>query len=102
MKIGNGLDGIGGARPAETKTRRGKNVSKDDQSSTPDSTLDLTSTSTQMQQLESYLSNLDDIDMDKVERVRQSIADGTYTVNEDAIAQKLLSSILDGLRSQAK
>lgn len=31
-------------------------------------------------------------DAEKVERVRQSIADGTYTVNHGAIADKLISN----------
>lgn len=37
----------------------------------------------------------DAFDADKVERIRQSIADGSYQVNADAIADRLLSNAHD-------
>jgi len=36
--------------------------------------------------------SVDVVDMDKVRAVRQAIADGTYTVNAEAIADKLLAN----------
>ncbi len=43
-----------------------------------------------------------DVDMDKVNAVRQSIEDGTYVVNAEAIADKLLSNAQELLDSPRK
>jgi len=43
----------------------------------------------------------DSIDQAKVERLRNAIADGSYQVNPEAIAEKLLA-FEDGLRGTAK
>jgi negative regulator of flagellin synthesis FlgM len=41
-----------------------------------------------------------DIDMEKVNSVRNAIQNGTYKVNAEAIADKLLSNALDMLNTQ--
>lgn len=103
MKIDNTLANIGNLRPEESKAKRPETTK-----TTPapggkaDANIDLTRASTQLQQLESQLANIPDIDISKVEAVRQSIADGSFKPNNDAVAEKLLASVVEGLRRQVK
>lgn len=103
MKIDNTLASVGQLRPEEGKPRRPEPApSAPTSGGKADANIDLTRTSTQLQQLENQLASIPDIDMAKVEAVRQSIADGSFKTNDDAIAEKLLASVVEGLQRQAK
>lgn len=102
MKIDSTVTNVGQLRPEENKARRPEPASSaPGQAAKGDANIDLTRTSTQLQQLENQLASMPDIDMAKVEAVRQSIADGSFNVNDDAIAEKLLASVVEGLQRQA-
>lgn len=102
MKIDNSFK-IGHLRTEETKQRRPEpdTGGKVAPAKTAEN-IDLTRTSARLQQLESQLSKVDAIDTAKVEAVRQAIANGSFNANDDAIAEKLVNSIVEGLRRQAK
>ncbi|NWG86808.1 MAG: flagellar biosynthesis anti-sigma factor FlgM [Hydrogenophilaceae bacterium] len=103
MKIDNTLANVGQLRPEESKARRPEPAATTPASGgKANANIDLTRTSGQLQQLETQLASIPEIDMNKVEAVRQSIADGSFNTNEDAIAEKLLSSVVEGLRRQIK
>ena len=44
-----------------------------------------------LKQLESIVKNTPDVDTAKVEKIRLSIADGSYTIDSEKIAEKMLS-----------
>lgn len=48
-----------------------------------------------MSQLESRVMQSDDVDMAKVDAIRQSIAEGRYTVDSQSIAEKMLAQDAD-------
>ena len=58
--------------------------------STSADTVSVTSEADKLRQLEQKLSALPAVDSERVEAVRQSIAEGTFSVNPDRIAEKLL------------
>lgn len=45
--------------------------------------------------LESKLSQLPDVDMERVDKLKQAIADGSYQVNEQSVADKMLNADRD-------
>ncbi len=48
-----------------------------------------------MSQLENRVMQSDDVDMAKVDAIRQSIAEGRYTVDSQSIADKMLAQDAD-------
>lgn len=54
--------------------------------------------SVQLQALEGGLRKTSDVDMARVEAIRQAIAEGRYEVNASAIAEGLITSARESLR----
>ena len=103
MKIDNSITKLGQLQPEEPRARRPQAApTEPTKGGQADARIELTPASAQLQKLESQLASLPEIDMSKVEAVRQSIADGTFNANEDAIAEKLLASVVEGLQRQAR
>lgn len=55
-----------------------------------DEQVQLSSQASTMQRVEAKIQSMPDVDMDKVERIKQQIANGEFAVNADRIAGKLL------------
>lgn len=55
-------------------------------------TLTLTSEASTLLQLEQALSGISPVDLERVDSVRHQIDAGTYTIDSDSIAQKLIAS----------
>lgn len=75
------------------------NVSRDEgtveqqetgRSSTAD-TVSLTNTSAQLRSLENTLAELPVVDTQRVESIKQAIADGSYQINAQSVADKLIN-----------
>jgi negative regulator of flagellin synthesis FlgM len=60
----------------------------------------LSSMSTQIQSLETSINEATGFDAAKVEAIKLTISEGRYTINSDAIADKLISSTRELLAQQ--
>lgn len=60
----------------------------------------LSSTSTQIQALEAGISEASGFDTAKVEAIKQAISEGRFTINPEAIADKLIASTRELLAQQ--
>lgn len=57
----------------------------------------LTDTSAKMRELEAELARIDVADGGKIESVRQAIADGSFVVDEEAVAEGLIQESIDNI-----
>jgi negative regulator of flagellin synthesis FlgM len=76
----------------ETSTNRASDVAKDSASSAASSgdTVSITSEASKIRELQNSLSNVPDIDMAKVEAIKQEIANGNYPIDHERIASNLI------------
>ena len=76
-------------RPAALEAQTGKGPERAaDKTGTPDS-VSLTQTASQMHKLEQAVKASSGVDSAKVDHIRQSIANGTYHIDNQKIADKL-------------
>ncbi|MBI5330010.1 MAG: flagellar biosynthesis anti-sigma factor FlgM [Betaproteobacteria bacterium] len=64
--------------------------------------VDLTTQAALMQQLESELSSLDVSNPAKVESIRNAIADGSFHVDEEAVAEGMIQETVENLSHQLR
>jgi negative regulator of flagellin synthesis FlgM len=64
--------------------------------------VELTDGSARLRELEAHLAELDITDPQKIESIRQAIADGTFKVDQEAVADALVQEALDQLRHMLK
>jgi negative regulator of flagellin synthesis FlgM len=70
--------------------------------STVRDSVDITSQGALMQQLETELSSIDVSDPAKVESIRSAIADGSFKVDEEAVADGLIQETVENLSHQIR
>ena len=77
---------------SQVKVARGEPTSAQQQTGRPSSTdtVTLTEAAGRLQRLENTMPTLPVVDVQRVERIQQAIANGTYEVHPDRIADKLL------------
>ena len=86
---GNTAPATRGAKPA---SQGGKAPAQDN--------VTLSSTSTQIQALETSISEASGFDTAKVAAIKQAISEGKFTINPEAIADKLIASTRELLAQQ--
>lgn len=79
--------------------RGAKSASQSARSSAQDN-VTLSSTSTQIQALEAGISEASGFDAAKVDAIKQAISEGRFTINPEAIADKLIASTRELLAQQ--
>lgn len=88
---------------AKASAAKGKGSGK---SSAPTSggsdSLSLTESSTHIRTLESQLAGVDVTDAGKVESVKAAIADGSFTVDAEVVADRLIDHTKEALRKRAR
>ncbi len=60
----------------------------------------LTSTSGKLSELEAELAAVEVADSGKIESIRQAIADGSFVVNEEAVAEGLIKESINNITHQ--
>jgi len=100
VKIDNPL--TGSISVGNTKTRTAKSKSSSSAAATVSSkdSVELTGASTQLNVLEDRLNQMDTSETDKLEAIRQALAEGSFQVNEEAVADALIQTSMDQIKRQ--
>ena len=88
---------------AKVSTAKGKGAGK---ASTPSAggsdSLTLTESSTRIRSLESQLASVDVTDIGKIESVKAALADGSFTVDAEVVADRLIDHTKETLRKRPR
>lgn len=60
----------------------------------------LTGTSSRLHEFEKQLADLPSEDVDKIASIRQAIAEGSFVVNEEAVAERLVEETMEQLQQR--
>lgn len=99
MKIENSLKTEAPAKVKEPKGSKSRILSQSTDQRGIHDEVALTGGATKLQELENRLAELEITDPKKVESIRQAIADGTFKVDEEAVADGLINETINHLRS---
>lgn len=83
-----------------TQTKRGDAPAQKAGSSSAQDRVQISGLSTQLQALETGIGEASGFDAAKVEAIKQAISEGRYTINPEAIADKLIASTRELLAQQ--
>jgi negative regulator of flagellin synthesis FlgM len=100
LKIDDSLNGIPVIRSRETRRTRAKTPASTTGQGNAGDSVEITQTSARLSRLEEDLGQIDSADPGKIEAVRQAIADGSFQVDEEAVADALVQSTAEQLRRQ--
>lgn len=98
MKIDDSIQGVPVVRGRDTRKTRGGGDANVPHAGNAGDSVDITPTSARLSQLESELAHIDSSDTGKVAAVRQAIAEGSFQVDEEAVATALVNATMDQLR----
>jgi negative regulator of flagellin synthesis FlgM len=101
MKIDSTLKNIAGVQP-KASAGKGRTSEAGKSPAGVQDNVDLTAQANLMRSLESALADLPDTDLNKVEEVRQAIAEGRFKVDEEVVAEKLVEDTMEDLHHASK
>lgn len=103
------ISSIGNKNPITTNENQQANQAKGQaQSNTPETnassakdTVHITNRAQELQRLQQSIAELPVVDSQKVESIKQALADGTYQIDADKVAEKLLQFEEQGHTSES-
>lgn len=102
MKIDDSINGVPVIRNRDTRKTKGGTSSPSAPAGNASDSVEITQTSTRLNQLESDLAQISSSDAGKVDAVRQAIADGRFQVDEEAVAEALVRTTIEQLRQSGR
>lgn len=95
MKIDATLKTVAPAQAKEAKGGKSHTLSRQPLSDRVRDEVELTADSARMRELESRLAEMEVTDPQKVEAIRQAIAEGSFKVDEEVVADAMIKEALD-------
>jgi negative regulator of flagellin synthesis FlgM len=87
---------------AKVSSAKGKGAGKTPAPAAGGDSLTLTESSTRIRELESQLASVDVTDAGKVESVKAALADGSFTVHAEVVADRLIDHTKETLRKRPR
>jgi len=97
VKIDSALQQVTSAQAKGIKSKRSKDKGGSSSTGAVSDNVQLTDASSLLRELETQLGEVPAEDAGKVESVRQAIADGTFVVDEEAVAEGLVKETIEQL-----
>lgn len=97
MKIETTVKSLPPGRSRDVKTGKASASAGAVQAGSVSDDVRLTSTSGKLRELEGQLAQVDVTDTGKIESVRQAIADGSFVVDEEVVAEGLIRESIDNI-----
>jgi negative regulator of flagellin synthesis FlgM len=102
VKIDTTIKAVTAPRSKDAKSTKGQMLASPADPASVSDDVRLTSTSGKLRQFETELADVDVADSGKVEAVRQAIADGSFSVDEEVVAEGLIQESVDNITQQAR
>lgn len=87
---------------AKVSSAKGKGAGKSAAPTAGSDSLTLTESSTRIRALESQLASVDVTDVGKVESVKAALANGTFAVDAEVVADRLIDHTKEALRKRPR
>ena len=100
MKIDSAIQHITSVQAKGVKSKQSKDKNAASAAASVSDNVELTGASSRMRELETQLAELPPEDAGKVESIRQAIADGTFKVDEEAVAEGMVQETIEQLSHQ--
>ena len=100
MKIDNSYSSTGAPAPKETTTR----PASPGTATTPSAgggSVNLSALSSQMQSITASLSNVPVVNRAQVDEIKQAISEGRFKVNADVVADKLIDTVRELIKTKS-
>ncbi len=100
MKIDTTIKNVSVSRSKDAKSGKNRILATPAEATSVSDDVRLTGTSGIMRQLEAQLADVEVTDSGKIEAVRQAIAEGSFVVDEEVVAEGLIQESIDNITHQ--